>query len=203
MATILIDYNFLPIWCRSCLHTSHCVKDCPARLSMRRAPPAAPRPALRISTGESFAPWRESRPGPPPMPSPAQNEDGFTLVSHRNRANLCHPQPASNWDVGPPTSPKMDQHRPNLPNRNLEGGSAQPQLQHLGETTPLTAEPCDPQTDEHDESIQVQETPQVGLIPIPTSSTLYFIPVLGSESKNQIEDTSTPAAMAWSPTKIS
>ena len=34
--TILIDYNFLPIRCRLCLDTSHCVRDCPSRPSHRR-----------------------------------------------------------------------------------------------------------------------------------------------------------------------
>jgi hypothetical protein len=29
--TILIDYNFLPIRCRYCFSTEHCIKDCPAR----------------------------------------------------------------------------------------------------------------------------------------------------------------------------
>jgi hypothetical protein len=28
---ILIDYNFLPIRCKFCLDTQHCVKDCPVR----------------------------------------------------------------------------------------------------------------------------------------------------------------------------
>ena len=30
-STILIDYNFLPIRCRSCLETTHCARDCPNR----------------------------------------------------------------------------------------------------------------------------------------------------------------------------
>jgi hypothetical protein len=35
-ATILIDYNFLPIRCRYCFSTEHCIKDCPARSEGRK-----------------------------------------------------------------------------------------------------------------------------------------------------------------------
>lgn len=33
---IIIDYNFLPIRCRYCLDTNHCVRDCPERPNSRR-----------------------------------------------------------------------------------------------------------------------------------------------------------------------
>lgn len=35
--TILIDYNYLPIRCKFCLDTQHCVKDCPERPNARRS----------------------------------------------------------------------------------------------------------------------------------------------------------------------
>jgi hypothetical protein len=34
--TILIDYNHLPIRCKFCFNTSHCVKECPNRCDIRR-----------------------------------------------------------------------------------------------------------------------------------------------------------------------
>jgi hypothetical protein len=35
-ATILIDYNYLPIRCRYCLSTDHCIKDCPIKSVIRK-----------------------------------------------------------------------------------------------------------------------------------------------------------------------
>jgi hypothetical protein len=51
--TILIDYNFLPIRCRACGDTTHCLKECPQRQEQGR------------SKGKSFQPRdKENRPGP-------------------------------------------------------------------------------------------------------------------------------------------
>jgi hypothetical protein len=95
---VLIDYNFLPIRCRYCLNTAHCVKDCPLRPGLRR-----PRPPGR----------------------PAQRKQDGLLPREGNATNprieentSAQPQPQSDWTEIPTKSrqrvpsPSLDNLRP-------------------------------------------------------------------------------------------
>jgi hypothetical protein len=52
--TIAIDYNFLPIRCRFCFATDHCVKDCPSRESLQNR---------RGQQGQQRLPNKQGTPG--------------------------------------------------------------------------------------------------------------------------------------------